>query len=439
MPEVRPRPGDLLGGKYRIEREIGSGGMGVVYEVTHLVMTERRFAVKWLLPLNDGGEAARRFVREARIAGSIRHPNVVDVYDINIGEDGCFMVMELLEGESLDARLRRVGCLGGGEACRILLSCLPGVAAAHAAGVIHRDLKPGNIFLCRTPDPQSSYPKVLDFGISRALPAAGSSSESTETRKGTLIGTPAYMAPEQLRGAACDVRTDVYALGITLYEMLSGQRAYDAPTYADLIVRVVSGDAEPLDSLVPDLPPGLCRAVMRAMHRDPAQRFASVAELAESLAAFAHTSGVSTLPASLPMPHVPSHSQPSAAARRGLLLAAAAVGLALAFGIWSLGARTSEEHRVHPAPATAQERVPVDSSAHSATDPAPPSFIAPAPQPAAAAQEPPASPPKLAEPRPKKRATKRNDTPAPPQVEAAPLTSPTQPGKPKPLPPLTEL
>lgn len=285
-PVAPPRPGDLLGGKYRVEREIGSGGMGVVYEVTHLVMTERRFAVKWLVPADDDGEAARRFVREARIAGRIRHPNVVDVYDINLGADGCFIVMELLEGESLDQRVERSGALPVAEACQVMLGCLAGVGAAHAVGVIHRDLKPANIFLCRTSEPQRWHPKVVDFGISRTLEQAGTAQSSTETRKGTLVGTPAYMAPEQLRGAACDARTDVYAVGVSLYEALSGRRAFEAPTYADLIARVVNGNAVPLEALVPEVPIGLCHVVACAMHRDPGQRFGSAAELAQNLEPF---------------------------------------------------------------------------------------------------------------------------------------------------------
>ncbi|HTU60644.1 MAG TPA: serine/threonine-protein kinase, partial [Polyangiales bacterium] len=172
-PVQAPAPGEVLGGKYRVEREIGSGGMGIVYEVTHLVMTKKRFAVKWLLPLPDGyqGEdaqaAARRFVREAEIAGGICHPNVVEVYDVTVSDSGCFMVMELLEGESLEARLKREGKLSVAEACRIIVACASGVGAAHAANVIHRDLKPANIFLMQLPEAGPSRPKVLDFGISR--------------------------------------------------------------------------------------------------------------------------------------------------------------------------------------------------------------------------------------------------------------------------------
>jgi serine/threonine protein kinase len=287
-PVQAPTPGEVLGGKYRVEREIGSGGMGIVYEVTHLVMTKKRFAVKWLLPLPDGyqGEdaqaAARRFVREAEIAGGICHPNVVEVYDVTVSDSGCFMVMELLEGESLEARLKREGKLSVAEACRITVACASGVGAAHAANVIHRDLKPANIFLMQLPEAGPSRPKVLDFGISR-FTAPNGSVQSTVTRAGTLIGTPMYMAPEQLRGFECDARTDVYGLGVTLYEALSGKPAYQAPTHADLVVRILTGDAHEMRELEPSVPAGLAAVVMQALHHKPEQRFASVQAFAEAL------------------------------------------------------------------------------------------------------------------------------------------------------------
>ena len=290
-PVQAPAPGDVLGGKYRVDREIGSGGMGIVYEVTHLVMTKKRFAVKWLLPLPDGfqGEdaeaAARRFVREAEIAGGICHPNVVEVYDVTIGDDGCFMVMELLEGESLEARLKREGKLPVSEACRIIVACASGVGAAHASSVIHRDLKPANIFLVHMPDSVQTRPKVLDFGISR-FTAPNGSVQSTVTRAGALIGTPMYMAPEQLRGFECDARTDVYGLGVTLYEALSGKPAYQAPTHADLVVRILTGDAHEVRQLAPSVPAGLAAVVMQALHHMPEQRFASVQAFAEALQPF---------------------------------------------------------------------------------------------------------------------------------------------------------
>jgi len=357
-----PAAGEILGGKYRIERQIGSGGMGVVYEVTHLVMTEKRFAVKWLLPLADQSEsqdAAKRFVREAQLAGRIRHTHVVEVYDVTIDADGCFMVMELLEGESLEARLRREQRLQVPEACRILSACAAGVSAAHAAHVIHRDLKPANIFLCCTPDVLASHPKVLDFGVSRfALP--NGTAQSTVTRAGTLIGTPSYMASEQLRGLECDARTDVYALAVTLYECLSGQRAYDAPTYADLVVRVVTGDAKELKQLVPTVPAGLSAIVMRAMHHDPAQRFVSVEDFARALAPFVNGVGHT--------PELSTRSAQASGGRRGRLWAAttvAALGICVAAALWVRNAarepapaQLSDEARSEPREPVREQSAP---------------------------------------------------------------------------------
>ncbi|HKU40718.1 MAG TPA: protein kinase [Polyangiales bacterium] len=279
-----PESGELVGGgKYRVDRKLGRGGMGAVFAVTHEV-TGRRFAIKWLLATGvEGARGVRRFVREAQIAGRIQHPHVVDVYDIHQEDAGIFLVMELLEGESLAARLAREGCLGSTEACRILHQCAAGVAAAHASGVVHRDLKPANIFLCRGAL-GALHPKVLDFGISQLM--AADLLDTTEARAGTVIGTPYYMAPEQLRGEACDPRIDVYALGVTLYEMLSGKRPFHAVSYAELVLKIVHGEAEPVDVLVPELPSGLAAVVARAMHRDPELRYATVDAFMKALQPF---------------------------------------------------------------------------------------------------------------------------------------------------------
>jgi hypothetical protein len=282
-----PASGDLVAGKYRIERKLGRGGMGAVFAVTHSV-TGRRFAIKWLLATGaEGAHGIKRFVREAQIAGRIQHPHVVDVFDIYQEETGIFLVMELLEGEALSNRLAREGCLGAREACRIMLPCAAGVAAAHARGVVHRDLKPANIFLCKTPD-DSASPKVLDFGISQL--AAADLSDTTERRSGTVVGTPYYMAPEQLRAEGCDQRVDVYALGVTLYEMLSGKRPFEAVSYAELVLKIVRGNPTPLDVLVPELPAGLVAVVARAMHHEPEARYASVDALIHALEPFAQES-----------------------------------------------------------------------------------------------------------------------------------------------------
>ena len=433
-----PAPGDVLGGKYRVEREIGSGGMGIVYEVTHLVMTKKRFAVKWLLPLPDGyqGEdaqaAARRFVREAEIAGGICHPNVVEVYDVTISDGDCFMVMELLEGESLEARLKREGKLPVAEACRIIVACASGVGAAHAANVIHRDLKPANIFLVRPPDATVIRPKVLDFGISR-FTAPNGSMQSTVTRAGTLIGTPMYMAPEQLRGFECDARTDVYGLGVTLYEALSGKPAYHAPTHADLVVRILTGDAHEVRQLEPSVPAGLAAVVMQALHHKPEQRFASVHAFAEALQPYVEDQRVAAaLGGGARRPHKLRWAV-------GFAVLAGVLGAGVLAARWATGATgaTSSERAkeaqvvpaAQPTPALpAPEEPPFGISAMGAETTPPP--MAADEQPRTDAR---ATPPPPAAPSGKRRPPK-------PRQAAAPVAEPEPPARtPKPRPALDSL
>jgi len=292
-----PRPGDVIADKYRVEREIGSGGMGTVYEVTHLV-THRRFAIKWLDPaLATSPEATQRFVREAQIAGSFDHPNVVEVYDLGIIDGSYFMLMELLEGESLAARLANQGRLSVHETFDVMVPCLKAVAAAHVSGIVHRDLKPANIFLCQATSHAPFTVKVLDFGISK-LVANSMAIDPMRTKTGAIMGTPHYMAPEQMRGQRIDHRVDIYALGVTLYEVMSGQRPFDANSYPELVLKIVGDPIVPLDRLVPDLPRGLSSVVSRAMSRDPADRYPSVHALLSALAPFRTAAGAQL--ASLP-------------------------------------------------------------------------------------------------------------------------------------------
>ncbi|HET8935671.1 MAG TPA: protein kinase [Polyangiales bacterium] len=431
-----PKPGEVLGGKYRIEREIGSGGMGIVYEVTHLVMTKKRFAVKWLLPLPEGYDredariAARRFVREAEIAGGICHPNVVQVFDVTVGDDDCFMVMELLEGESLETRLKRDGRLPPLEAVRILIACASGLGAAHAANVIHRDLKPANIFLTQAPGTDRPHPKLLDFGISR-FTAPDGAAQSTVTRAGTLIGTPMYMAPEQLRGFECDARTDVYGLGVTLYEALSGRPAYFAQTHADLVVHILTGDAQELRLREPTISIELSAIVMKAMHHDPDKRFPSVQAFADALRAFVDV-------ASRPPPPATTALAPPRKSKLGWVVVLAGCALVLGLGLlaWRWSSETSPAAVVKPAPPAVVEAPDVPN------DPLPEGAL-PQPhvemlQPPAAASPAAASEPVAPEPNAATSGKRRAAKVAPP----AP-TRPAEPAKPqrapKPRPALKSL
>jgi serine/threonine-protein kinase len=288
-----PENGDVVGGKYRIERLLGMGGMGAVFEATHLI-TQRRFALKWLLQQPAGRDASvKRFVREAKVAGRCSHRHIVEVYDIHQEARSLFMVMELLRGESFAERLLNTGRMPAPEAIRLLLPCLSAIEAAHAAGIVHRDIKPANLFICAAHAGELERAKVLDFGVACFSSAQGTP-EFTQTHSGAVLGTPFYMAPEQMRGLPVDRRVDVYALGVTLYELFSGERPFFANAYADLVLQVCAATPTRLEAHVPDLPPRLAPIVRRAMARDPNARFASVRELADALAPYAAGSRVIT-------------------------------------------------------------------------------------------------------------------------------------------------
>jgi eukaryotic-like serine/threonine-protein kinase len=279
-----PSNGDIIASKYRVEQMLGRGGMGAVFRVTHSV-TGKSFAVKWLLqPLGAGPENAQRFIREAQVAGRVDHPNVVEVYDIGEDRGSMYMVMELLQGESLAQHLSQVGRLPPSRACQLLIPVTRGLAAAHKSGIIHRDLKPDNIFLSVSTlgEPR---PKILDFGISK-MSALTSDVSSALTREGVVMGTPHYMAPEQLRSNKVDQRCDVYALGVILYQMLSGKLPFVGDNFPDLMLKIVSETPVPLAKLASETPVDLITVVERAMARNPEERFESVAELGRALERF---------------------------------------------------------------------------------------------------------------------------------------------------------
>jgi serine/threonine-protein kinase len=281
-----PEAGDTIADKYRIERLIGRGGMSVVYGATHLV-TGKRFAIKWHMSDEAIGsinftDSARRFIREAQVAGLFQHPNVVEVYDVGQVSGSFYMVMEWLEGESLDARLERAGRLSFEETCAFLIPCMRGVDEAHAAGIVHRDLKPANIFVCRATKHAPEYAKVLDFGIAK-LAKRPDEINSLVTKTGVLIGTPHFLAPEQLRDQPVDQRTDIYALGVILYQLLSGQLPFLADNFGQLVLQIATGTPKPLHDHVPGLSPGIEEVVARAMAREPSERFQDVRALIDAL------------------------------------------------------------------------------------------------------------------------------------------------------------
>jgi serine/threonine-protein kinase len=284
-PVLLPKQGQIIAGKYRIEEQLGRGGMGAVFRATHTV-SAKAVALKWMLRPASDERAAQRFTREAQAAGRIDHPNVVDIYDLGQEGDAGYLVMELLRGESLRARLAR-GPLAPTEAVDLLLPAFRGVAAAHREGVVHRDLKPDNVFLCRAPDGAAREAKVLDFGIS-SITTSDCDAQPSLTKEGTVLGTPAYMSPEQLQSAKdADARTDVYALGVILYEALTGSPPFAAESYSALVLAIANETPKSPRALRSEIPATLERVVLRAMHKDKTARLQTVDALIAELLPFA--------------------------------------------------------------------------------------------------------------------------------------------------------
>ncbi len=278
-----PSIGDEIAGKYRVETVIGQGGMGAVYSARNL-MTGKRVALKWLLPEHAASSTRERLLREARIACSVDHPNVVDIYDVGEDQGGLFLVMEYLRGQPLSDVLAERGRLDPEELIALLVPTMRGVHAAHQAGVIHRDLKPENIILSESDG--EIIPKVVDFGVSKTV-GASSVPHSSLTRTGALVGTPHYMALEQVDGSnQIDARTDVYAFGVLLYRALTGHYPFDGSSLGEVILKIGTKDALPLRSLRPELPVELEAAVMRALFRNRDLRFRDLEELAAALEPF---------------------------------------------------------------------------------------------------------------------------------------------------------
>lgn len=275
--------GDLLDGKYRFERELGRGAMGTVWTAVHESLGQR-VAIKIIAPEHAGSSELRaRFEREARAAAQLRSRFVVSVFDHGTTESGLpYIVMEYLEGETLEERVNREGCLSIKDACRVTRHVARGLAAAHARGIVHRDLKPGNIFLVRSEDDDESdwTAKVLDFGVAKMEDF----SERSTTRTGTVLGTPLYMSPEQVRGASnVDARADLYSLGMVLYNMLTGTFAFDGESFGDLLISICTDDLPRLSSRAPTVSAALDAWFAKACAKDPAMRFQSAEELIRAL------------------------------------------------------------------------------------------------------------------------------------------------------------
>ena len=281
------RPGDILAGKYRVERVLGVGGMGVVVAAHHLQL-DQKVALKFLLPQAlASAEVVARFDREARAAARIKSEHVARVIDVGKLQNGApYMVMEYLEGGDLAAWLEHRGPLPVDQAVEFVLQACEAIAEAHALGIIHRDLKPANLFCIRRPDGLLCI-KVLDFGISK-MSGMGASGDMGMTRTAAIVGSPFYMSPEQMHSAkGVDPRTDLWSLGVILYELLTDRVPFEAEGMPELVIKVLRESPTPLMTVRPGVPARLEAVILRCLEKDRNLRFAGVGELVMALVEFA--------------------------------------------------------------------------------------------------------------------------------------------------------
>ena len=284
------KPGEILGGKYEVERLIGEGGMGLVVAARHLELGHH-VAIKCLHASALGHEGAvARFEREARAAARLTSEHVARVIDVGRFENGSpYMVMEFLEGEDLFTMLRREGALSIADTVRFANHAADGLGEAHAAGIVHRDVKPSNLFAARRKK-GGAVVKVLDFGIAKTMNDAG---DKGLTATQALLGSPQYMSPEQVRESrTLDARTDIWSLGVTMYECLTGRKPFDAPSMVDLCFAIVQQDPASIIAQRQDVPPRLESVIFKCLAKNPDDRYATMAALQQELVLIlTHTSG----------------------------------------------------------------------------------------------------------------------------------------------------
>jgi serine/threonine protein kinase len=473
----------LLAGKYRIERVLGQGGMGVVVAAMHTALDER-VAIKLLLPdALANPETVARFQREARAAVRIKSEHVARVTDVGAVDPAAlalqpalgiplapgapFMVMEYLEGQDLAAVLRAAGPLSVADAVLYVAQAIEAIAEAHSIGIVHRDLKPSNLFLTRRPD-GTPLVKVLDFGISKA--AMPGTLDGAVTTTSAVLGSPMYMAPEQMIASReVDSRTDVWALGVVLYQLLTGRGPFNGTTMTELCARILQEPHSPVRASRADVPVEIEAVVSRCLEKDRTRRFASVADLAEALAPFGgqaaalsaerarrllpRTERVSAVPQTVPNalhPNVPAApyaaTNPSWSATRGrggapsgvwfvlALALAGAIGF-VAVVVLVFAARAREAHRgvsadtVESPAATAPGTAAPEPHATVAPGSAEPRIVELAPLHAAPTSTSPPPPPRTGSHRPPPGATA---THAPPPPARTPRPPPTATAEPKP-------
>jgi eukaryotic-like serine/threonine-protein kinase len=316
-------PGVVIGNKYEIVAIIGRGGMGIVVEALHRTLRQR-VALKFLVgPLARDPAHVARFFREARAAATLGSEHVVRVLDADwlpTGEP--FIALELLEGRDLAAELRARGPLPIGEAVAYVLDACEALALAHKHGIVHRDIKPANLFLTRSVD-GAALVKVLDFGIAKVH----AQSDTASTDPSAIVGSPRYMAPEQVRGGkGVDARADVWALGVTLFELVSGRVPFDGENLLEICAAIITGAPPSLVALRPDAPPGLADALLRALQRDAEGRTPSVLAFAEQIAPFAPLASAAGLERLRRIANATPSLEPIPSSRPALSAAAAQLG-----------------------------------------------------------------------------------------------------------------
>jgi serine/threonine-protein kinase len=403
--------GATLAGRYQIVRRIGEGGMGAVYEAKHTLIG-KRVAVKVLLEkFHTKSDFVARLLQEARLASSIGHENIVDVTDFGTTDDGrSFVVMEFLDGEALAQLIMREAPLPIERSLRIARQVASALGAAHRKGIFHRDVKPENVYLVRRGD--ADFVKVVDFGISKAVKQGGDDAAESYrlTHTGLLLGTPLYMSPEQARGEEdLDHRVDIWALGVMLYECLTGEVPFRANNYLGIISQVLTHEAVPPSKLRPELgiPDAVEAVVMRAMEKDRTRRYQAMVDLERDLDRLLAGDQNVGLPLA---GEITSHA-PLAPPRRWPLAVAASValvaGVALAVG----------------RPATRAPVRPAAQPLAAAAAVAPPAVPAPAPAPAAVAltttERPVRTPPARRHPRPERHGAQPGPTAASASAGAA--------------------
>lgn len=313
-----PREGEIIAGKYRVERVLGQGGMGVVLAARHIELRQP-VAVKFLLPQAlEQPNASVRFLREAQAAAAIESEHVARVLDVGTLETSApYMVMEYLTGHNLKDVLQSRGHLPVEEAVNYVLQICRALSVAHSLGIVHRDLKPANLFLAQRAD-GSQVVKVLDFGLSKVTAAAdGAPLEQGITATSIVIGTPHYMPPEQLRSLKhVDARADVWALGVILYEFLTGRRPFDGASLPDIFAMIIAGAPPPIRLIRPDVTSELEQIVLRCLEKDPICRIQTVTDLSASLEPFgaqparASLQGIEKSPAEAPSQRSSSTNAP---------------------------------------------------------------------------------------------------------------------------------